>query len=298
MAGELATYAKDKKVKFFLFNFTDLFGTQRTSIADGVGVASDPLIGTSPARAARREKARHAGLARPAALHACVAGVKRKRGEGLTEPLSDHPTQREPSSGTEQNHPNFEEFGLRPEIRERVQRIGQRREQAHSAIHADFLGVRQAGGRKQQGQRGAGQQGVPKAWVIVASRTVAAGAQVNVANPQPDRGGRHLLRIYLLAQNHLAKRRDIVKALPFPECQSEYSEAPAQVDVVVPANAEPPGSEPFHMGSQTARILGMCESGTVDCAHAHSADHVEPVASLCDQVLAGPDLPTALGAAA
>ena len=32
MAGELANYAKDKKVKFFLFNFTDLFGTQRAKL--------------------------------------------------------------------------------------------------------------------------------------------------------------------------------------------------------------------------------------------------------------------------
>ena len=27
MAGELAKYAKDNGVKFFLFNFTDLFGS-------------------------------------------------------------------------------------------------------------------------------------------------------------------------------------------------------------------------------------------------------------------------------
>ena len=32
MAGELAKYAKDKKTKFFLFNFTDLFGTQRAKL--------------------------------------------------------------------------------------------------------------------------------------------------------------------------------------------------------------------------------------------------------------------------
>src|SRR5438105_13647370 len=32
MAGELAKYAKDKKIKFFLFNFTDLFGTQRAKL--------------------------------------------------------------------------------------------------------------------------------------------------------------------------------------------------------------------------------------------------------------------------
>jgi glutamine synthetase type III len=32
MAGELAKFAKDKGVKFFLFNFTDLFGTQRAKL--------------------------------------------------------------------------------------------------------------------------------------------------------------------------------------------------------------------------------------------------------------------------
>jgi len=29
MTADLAKFAKDKKIKFFLFNFTDLFGTQR-----------------------------------------------------------------------------------------------------------------------------------------------------------------------------------------------------------------------------------------------------------------------------
>src|SRR5687768_11245164 len=32
MAGELEAYAKKNKVKFFLFNFTDLFGTQRAKL--------------------------------------------------------------------------------------------------------------------------------------------------------------------------------------------------------------------------------------------------------------------------
>lgn len=32
MAGDLAKYAKDNKIKFFLFNFTDLFGTQRAKL--------------------------------------------------------------------------------------------------------------------------------------------------------------------------------------------------------------------------------------------------------------------------
>src|SRR6185436_9009081 len=32
MAGELGKYAKDRKIKFFLFNFTDLFGTQRAKL--------------------------------------------------------------------------------------------------------------------------------------------------------------------------------------------------------------------------------------------------------------------------
>jgi glutamine synthetase len=39
MAGDLGKYAKDNKVKFFLFNFTDLFGTQRAKLvpAEAVG---------------------------------------------------------------------------------------------------------------------------------------------------------------------------------------------------------------------------------------------------------------------
>jgi glutamine synthetase len=32
MAGELEAYAKKNKIKFFLFNFTDLFGTQRAKL--------------------------------------------------------------------------------------------------------------------------------------------------------------------------------------------------------------------------------------------------------------------------
>jgi len=32
MAGDLAKYAKDNRIKFFLFNFTDLFGTQRAKL--------------------------------------------------------------------------------------------------------------------------------------------------------------------------------------------------------------------------------------------------------------------------
>ena len=30
--GDLAKYAKEHKIKFFLFNFTDLFGTQRAKL--------------------------------------------------------------------------------------------------------------------------------------------------------------------------------------------------------------------------------------------------------------------------
>jgi glutamine synthetase len=30
--SELAKYAKENKIKFFLFNFTDLFGTQRAKL--------------------------------------------------------------------------------------------------------------------------------------------------------------------------------------------------------------------------------------------------------------------------
>lgn len=32
MAGELADYAKKNKINYFLFNFTDLFGTQRAKL--------------------------------------------------------------------------------------------------------------------------------------------------------------------------------------------------------------------------------------------------------------------------
>ena len=39
MAVDLAKYAKDKKVKFFLFNFTDLFGTQRAKLVPAEAVA-------------------------------------------------------------------------------------------------------------------------------------------------------------------------------------------------------------------------------------------------------------------
>lgn len=39
MAGDLAKYAKDNNVKFFLFNFTDLFGTQRAKLVPAEAVA-------------------------------------------------------------------------------------------------------------------------------------------------------------------------------------------------------------------------------------------------------------------
>jgi glutamine synthetase type III len=39
MAGDLAGYAKDKGVKFFLFNFTDLFGTQRAKLVPAEAAA-------------------------------------------------------------------------------------------------------------------------------------------------------------------------------------------------------------------------------------------------------------------
>ena len=40
MAGELAKFAKDNGVKFFLFNFTDLFGTQRAKLVPAEAVSS------------------------------------------------------------------------------------------------------------------------------------------------------------------------------------------------------------------------------------------------------------------
>ena len=49
MAGELEAYAKKNKVKFFLFNFTDLFGTQRAKLV--------------PAEAATRMQKAGAGFA-------------------------------------------------------------------------------------------------------------------------------------------------------------------------------------------------------------------------------------------
>ncbi|HEY7749437.1 MAG TPA: type III glutamate--ammonia ligase [Aestuariivirgaceae bacterium] len=39
MAGDLAKYAKDNNVRFFLFNFTDLFGTQRAKLVPAEAVA-------------------------------------------------------------------------------------------------------------------------------------------------------------------------------------------------------------------------------------------------------------------
>ena len=39
MAGELAKYAKNNNIKFFLFNFTDLFGTQRAKLVPAEAAA-------------------------------------------------------------------------------------------------------------------------------------------------------------------------------------------------------------------------------------------------------------------
>ena len=38
MVGDLADYAQENKVKFFLFNFTDLFGTQRAKLVPAEAV--------------------------------------------------------------------------------------------------------------------------------------------------------------------------------------------------------------------------------------------------------------------
>src|SRR5688572_32332968 len=40
MARDLAEYAKDNAVRFFLFNFTDLFGTQRAKLVPAEAVAN------------------------------------------------------------------------------------------------------------------------------------------------------------------------------------------------------------------------------------------------------------------
>ncbi|HYM99001.1 MAG TPA: type III glutamate--ammonia ligase, partial [Aestuariivirgaceae bacterium] len=39
MASDLAKYAKDNGIRFFLFNFTDLFGTQRAKLVPAEAVA-------------------------------------------------------------------------------------------------------------------------------------------------------------------------------------------------------------------------------------------------------------------
>ena len=41
MAGELEAYAKKNKIKFFLFNFTDLFGTQRAKLVPAEAATQD-----------------------------------------------------------------------------------------------------------------------------------------------------------------------------------------------------------------------------------------------------------------
>ena len=47
--SELAAYAKKNGIKFFLFNFTDLFGVQRAKLvpAEAAAMAQVPLAGTS-----------------------------------------------------------------------------------------------------------------------------------------------------------------------------------------------------------------------------------------------------------
>ena len=40
MSADLAKYASDHSIKFFLFNFTDLFGTQRAKLVPAEAVAA------------------------------------------------------------------------------------------------------------------------------------------------------------------------------------------------------------------------------------------------------------------
>ena len=119
---------------------------------------------------------------------------------------------------------------------------------------------------------------------------------VHVPDPQPRRRSCHLRRIDLPAKDLLAQRSDIVEAAPFSQGQPQRAVAPAPVYVVVPADSEPPGPEPVQVGPQALRIVAVGESGTVKRPDAHAADDIEPVALLCNQVLACPHLPTAFGA--
>lgn len=71
---------------------------------------------------------------------------------------------------------------------------------------------------------------------------------------------------------------------------------PTPVDIVVAAHSKPPIPEPIQVSPQTVRIMAMGKSRTVDRADTDSADDVEPVAPLGNEVLAGAHLPTAFGA--
>ena len=45
MDGDLATYAKENGIKFFLLNFTDLFGVQRSKLVPGIAIGDMQVTG-------------------------------------------------------------------------------------------------------------------------------------------------------------------------------------------------------------------------------------------------------------
>ena len=64
MSADLAKYASDHSIKFFLFNFTDLFGTQRAKLVPAEVGGSHAEVGRRFCRF--RHLARHdAGASRP-----------------------------------------------------------------------------------------------------------------------------------------------------------------------------------------------------------------------------------------
>src|SRR5438477_9649493 len=131
--------------------------------------------------------------------------------------------------------------------------------------------------------------------MVVPRRSKSAGPQIHIADPQPDRRSRHLRWIDLPTKDPLAKRRDVVKAAPFSESHPQHAVGPTPVDIVIPAHPEPPIPEPLKVSPHTVRIMAVGESRAVHRPGTHAADDVEPVTPLCNQVLASPHLPTALG---
>ena len=123
-------------------------------------------------------------------------------------------------------------------VRERVQRVRQRRDVMNAAIHPQLLPAVQRHRREDEGQRATRQHGVHQSRVLVTDRVVATGQEIDVADPEADGRRGHARRVEMLLE-HAPEWRQVVETRSPPEHHPEGAERTTSVDVAVAAEAEP-----------------------------------------------------------